>query len=107
MARKVQMLAEFIVNKATNLGLSVTQVVNLDDAAIIAAIPAQYRDRISGVVLRKAKRSALLRYIDQKAAGLADSQAFKDAVSDVVPELSITQEMIKRVVVKKVKELRA
>jgi hypothetical protein len=107
MAGKVQQLSDFIVTKANDLGLSITQVVNLDDAAIIAAIPAQYRDHVSSVVLRKAKRSALFRYIDQKATELADSQAFKDAVAATIPELSITQAIVKRVIVQKVKELKA
>ena len=106
MAGKVGQLSEFIVTKATDMGLSVTQVVNLDDAAIIAAIPAQYRDHVSGVVLRKAKRDALFKYIDQKASELADSQDFKDAVAAAIPELTITQAIIKRVAVQKVKELR-
>jgi len=106
MAGKVQMLADFIVTKANGLGLSVTQVVNVDDAAVIAAIPAQYRDHVSGVVLRKAKQSAVNKFIDQKASELADSQAFKDAVAATIPELSIMQAMIKRIIVQKVKELR-
>jgi hypothetical protein len=106
MAGKVRQLSEFIVTKATNLGLSVTQVVNVDDAAIMAAIPAQHRQRVSGVVLRKAKQSAIDKYITQKATELADSQDFKDNVAAVIPELVITQEIIKRIIVQKVKELR-
>ena len=107
MASKVQMLAEFIVTKAANQGLTITQVVNVDDATIIAAIPEQYRDRISSVVLRKARQSAIDKYIEQKASELTDSQDFKDAVFAVIPELVITQEVIKKIIIQKVKELRA
>jgi hypothetical protein len=106
MAGKVQQLSDFIVTKATNLGLSITQLVNVDYATIIAAIPAQYREHISGVVLRKAKQSAIDKYIDQRAQALADSTALKSAVSGVIEELTITKTMIKKVVFKKVRELR-
>ena len=41
MAGKVQQLSDFIVTKANDLGLSITQVVNVDDATIIAAIPVR------------------------------------------------------------------
>jgi predicted RNA-binding protein with PIN domain len=100
------MLADFIVTKANNLGFSLTQVVNVNDATIISAIPAQYREHVSGVVLRKAKQSAIDKYIDQKAQSLADNSAFKSAVSGVIPELNITQTIVKRVIVQKVKEFR-
>jgi hypothetical protein len=106
MAGKIQQLSDFIVNKANNLGLSITQIVNVDDATIIAAIPAQYREHVSGVVMRKAKQSAINKYIDQKAQALADSAALKSAVSDVIEELTITKAMIKKVVFKKARELR-
>ena len=107
MASKVQLLSDFIVTKASNQGFTVTQLLNVDDAAIMAAIPAQHRERVSGVVLRKAKQSAIDKYITQKATELADSQAFADAVTAAIPELVITQAMVKQIIIKKVKELRA
>ena len=107
MAGKVQQLSDFIVTKANDLGLSITQVVNVDDATIIAAIPEQHLEHVSDVVFRKAKRLALLTYVDQKAAELADNQSFKDAVSAIIPELVITKVMIEKVIVRKIKELRA
>ena len=106
MASKVQLLSDFIVTKASNQGFTVTQLLNVDDAAIMAAIPAQHRQRVSGVVLRKAKQSAIDKYITQKATELADSQDFADAVSAAIPELVITQAMVKQIIIKKVKELR-
>jgi hypothetical protein len=106
MAGKVQQLSDFIVTKATNQNLTIRQVVNVDNATIIAAIPQEHR-RVSSVVLRKAKQSAVHKYVNQKTLELADSQSFKDAVSAVIPELVITQEMINEIVIQKIKELRA
>jgi len=106
MAGKVQQLSDFIVTKATNRNLTITQVVNVDNATIIAAIPKEHR-KISSVVLRKAKHSAIHKYVNNKTQELADSPAFKDAVSVVIGELVITQEMIRNIVIQKLKELRA
>ena len=107
MASKVQQLSDFIVGKATNQNLSITQLVNVDNKTIVSAIPEQYRSRMSSIVLRKAKQSAVHKYINQKTQSLADSQSFKDAVSAVIPELVITQGMIRKIAIQKVKELRA
>ena len=106
MASKVQVLSDFIVAKATNQNLTITQVVNVDDAAIISAIPEQYRGGVSSVVLRKAKQSAMHKYINLKSQALADSQSFKDSIAAIIPELVITEEMIRKVIIQKVKELR-
>jgi len=106
MAGKVQQLSDFIVSKATNQNLSITQMVNVDNATIIAAIPQQHRRGISKVVLRKAKYSATHKYINNKTQELADSPAFKEALSAIIPELVITKEMIREIVMKKLKELR-
>ena len=106
MADKVQQLSDFIVTKATNQNLSITQLVNVDNATIIAAIPQEHR-KVSSVVLRKAKQSAIHKYINQKIQALADSQAFKDSIAAVIPELVITEAMIKKIVMEKIKELRA
>ena len=107
MASKVQILSDFIVTKATNQNLSITQVVNVDDAMIVSAIPEQYRNKVSAVVLRKAKQSAVHKYVNQKAQQLADSQSFKDSIAAVIPELAVTEAIIKKIIIQKVKELRA
>ena len=95
------------LTKATNQNLSITQIVNVDDAAIMSAIPKEHRKRVSAIVLRKAKQSAIHKYVNQKTQELADSQAFKDAISAVIPELAITQGMVREITLKKLKELRA
>ena len=106
MASKVQQLSDFIVTKATNQNLSITQMVNVDDATIFSAIPAEHREGISRIVLRKAKQSAVHKYVNQKVQQLAGDQGFKDSITSVIPELVITQEMIRKVVIQKLKELR-
>ena len=55
---------------------------------------------------RKAKQSAVHKYIDQKVQQLANDQGFKDSIAAVIPELVVTEAMIKKVIIQKVKELR-
>jgi hypothetical protein len=99
------MLADFIVTKVNNMVLSLTQVKELTNGQIVAAVPEQHRKKLTGVILRKAKRSAVNKYIEQKAYDLASNQSFKDAVASIVPEIEITEEMIRRVIVKEARKL--
>ena len=107
MADKVQQLSDFIVTKAISQNLTITQVVNVDDATIIAAIPQQYRRGVSKVVLHKAKRSAIHKYVNQKVQALVNDTAFEGSIAAHIPELNITEEMLRGVIIKKIKELRA
>jgi predicted ATP-grasp superfamily ATP-dependent carboligase len=106
MASKVQILSDFIVTKATNQNLSITQVVNVDNATIVSAIPQEHRDKITPMILRKAKQTAVHNFINQKAQQLADDQTFKDSITAIIPELVITQDMIRKIIIQKIKELR-
>ena len=107
MASKVTLLSAFIVTKANQLGMTIPQLIAVTDAQIVDAIPEQHRDKLTAVIMRKARQSALGLYANQKVTELADSQDFKDAVDAVIPDLVIPEAIIRRVVISRIKELRA
>ena len=67
MAGKVELLSNFIVTKANDQSLSIMQLVNITKAQIVNAVPAVHRDKLSSVIIRKAKQRAIVTYVKQKA----------------------------------------
>lgn len=86
MANQIQQLTDWMVNRANQQGLSITQFKAIKFQQVRNNLPAAYRDRLTQTVYLKAKRLALTRLFQEKLETLRDTITVRQAILAVFPE---------------------
>ena len=106
MANRVEQLAGYILTKAQTLGLTLKQLCLLTTEQVNDALPAQYKSKVSHVVLRKGLNLAIGKAINARSQQLANDSTFKTTVDSTIKGLVITDTDIKQLIRNKLEALK-
>lgn len=86
MASKVEQLATWMVNRAEQQGLTVTQCKNLTIEQVYANLPEQYKSQLRNIIFLKAKRMMIQTIVKQKLEALRDNTTIRQEVLNIFPD---------------------
>ena len=86
MANQIQQLTDWLVNRAHQQGLSITQFSDIKFQQVRKNLPANYRDRLTRILYLKAKRLALTQLFQDKMDELKNNTNVRQAILAVFPD---------------------
>ena len=86
MANQIQQLTDWLVNRAHQQGLSITQFNEIKFQQVRQNLPANYRNQLTRTLYLKAKRLALTQLFQDKMDELKTNTNIRQAILAVFPD---------------------
>jgi hypothetical protein len=86
MANRIEQLADWMVNRAGQQGLSIRQFKDIKFYQVRNNLPVNTRDRLTHTLYLKAKRLALTQLFRQKLDALKENTSIRQAILAVFPD---------------------
>ena len=90
MANRIEQLANWIVNRANQQGLTVNQLKAVTRKQVYNNLPEQYKELLTDLIFTKAHRLAVLEYYRQKLDELKNNTNIRQEILAVFPEATFT-----------------
>ena len=102
MANRIEQLTDWMVSRAEQQGLSISQFKDIKFYQVRNNLPVNYRDRLTRTIYLKAKRLALTELFMQKLGELKDDTNVRQSILAVFPDATFQINAHKRQIIIKV-----
>jgi hypothetical protein len=99
MANQIEQLTNWLVNRAAQQGLSISQFRNLTMHQVRKNLPPAYRERLTETIFKKSHRLALLELFRDKLDQLKNDTTIRQAIISVFPDATFQVNPRKRQIV--------